>query len=191
MLAVEDGPFSKSDRRCVLVGVVTSGTGVGRVVVDRILVDGTDATDKIAGFGDQLERLDLIMLPSISLGGFNIVDPFKLSSMSKRPVLVANPARPHLAAVRNALKAHFRDWKKRYRVFELMGSPTTLRLGSEGRIYFYPVGLSSIAARKILRPLVRLGKTPEPLRVAKLIARGLSDPSFLEGLRRVGHQCRD
>ena len=189
MLAVEDGPFCKGDGSCVLVGAMTCGTMVDQVVIDRMLIDGTDATQKIAAFVDQLRCLDLIMLPSISLGGFNIVDPFELHSRSKRPILIANPARPHLDAVRKALKMHFPDWKERYRVFGLMGSPTTLRIGSKDRIYFYRVGLSSTRAVEVLRCLVRLGKTPEPLRIAKLIARGLRDSSFMKGPRRVSHKC--
>jgi endonuclease V-like protein UPF0215 family len=189
VFAVEDGPFCKGDGGCVLVGAMTCGTTVDQVVMDQILVDGTDATQKIAAFVDQLKWLDLIMLPSISLGGFNVVDPFALHSRSKRPVLIANPARPHLDAVRKALKVHFPDWEKRYRVFELMGSPATLRIGSKDRIYFYRVGLSSTRAVEILRCLVRLGKTPEPLRIAKLFARGLRDSSSMKSPRRVSHKC--
>ena len=188
-LAVEDGPFCKSDRWCVLVGVVTSGITIDQVVTGRILIDGTDATEKISAFADQLRYLDVILLPSISLGGFNVVDPLELHSRSERPVLVANPVRPHIDAVRKALKVHFVDWEKRYRIFELMGAPRTFRIRGGDRIYFYPVGLSAARGVQVLRRLVRLGKTPEPLRIAKLIARALGDSSSMKGSRRMGHKC--
>ncbi len=187
VLAIEDGSFSKADRYCLVVGVVVTCNSIERVLLDRIHIDGTDGTKTVMSFVNRSKGVGLIMLPSVSLAGFNVIDPHELHRKLKVPVVVANPERPRLEAIHEALKRHFPDWKRRIRVFKLMGSPGIFRVPREGVLYFYAVGLSATRTRTMLRSLIRFGKKPEPLRIARIIARALSSTSPLKitwGVRR-------
>lgn len=185
VLALEDGPFSKTDRYCLLLGVVTTNNSIERVLHDRIRVDGMDGTKKVISLARRCKGVSLIMLPSVSFGGFNVIDPYRLHRQLELPVIIANPERPSLRAVREALRQHFSDWKRRIGVFDLMGSPALLQLGHEGVLYFYSVGLSATRTRPILRSLVSFGKKPEPLRIARIIARALGPTLPIKTTRRV------
>jgi len=185
VLAFEDGPFSKSDRYCLLVGVLVARNLIEQVLLDRIQVDGRDCTQKVISLAKRSKDTDVIMLPSVSLGGFNVIDPYRLRRRLKLPVIVANPERPRLRAVQEALRRHFPDWRQRVRVFELMGSPDALHLGRDGVLYFYPVGIQARTARTILHHITYFGKKPEPLRIARILARALCSTSPLKTARRV------
>jgi len=185
VLAVEDGSFSKADRCCLLVGVVATCNTIERVMLDWIHIDGTDGTEKVVSLVRRSEGVDVVMLPSVSLGGFNVTNPYKLHKQLKLPIVIANPERPRLRAVRDALRQHFPDWRRRVVVFDLMGSPAVLQLGREEVLYFYSVGLPVKRARTILRSLTVFGKKPEPLRVARIVARALSPTSPLKATWRV------
>lgn len=179
VLAFEDGPFSKPDRYCFLVGVLVACNSIEQVLLDRIQVDGKDGTQKVVSLARRSKGAGVIMLPSVSLGGFNVIDPYRLHRRLRLPVIVANPERPRLRAVQEALRRHFPDWKQRVRVFDLMGSPDALHLGRNGVLYFYPVGIPATTARIILRHITYFGKKPEPLRIARILARALcSTPPF-------------
>jgi endonuclease V-like protein UPF0215 family len=185
VLAIEDGAFSKADKYCLLLGVITTDNSIERFFVDHIRVDGRDATRTIASFVRCIRKANLILLPSISLGGFNVVSPHELHKETRLPILIVNPVRPNMHDVRRALQRHFSDWRERIHVFDLMGSPDILRLTPNDRIYFYCVGLPRPKAMRILRHLVRFGKKPEPLRIARIVARALSDSPSMKTPRSI------
>lgn len=185
VLAIEDGPFSKSDRYCLLLGVVTTNNSIQRFVLDRIDVDGTDATRKVTSLARRAGSLDLIILPSISLGGFNVVNAHKLHQETNLPILVVNPVRPDLGSVKKALRRHFADWKEKIALFHRMGPPHTLRISRRETAYFYCVGLPPLKAAGMLRKMVQFGKRPEPLRIARIVARALGDSPSVEALRSI------
>jgi endonuclease V-like protein UPF0215 family len=185
VLAIEDGPFSKSDRYCLLLGVETIKNSIQRFVLDHIHVDGTDATRKVTSLARRTSSLDLIILPSISLGGFNVVNAHKLHQETKLPILVVNPVRPDLGSVKKALRRHFTDWKEKIALFHRMGPPHTLLISRRETAYFYCVGLPPSKAASILRRMIQFGKRPEPLRIARIVARALGDSPSVEALRRI------
>lgn len=129
--------------------------------------------------------MDLIILPSISLGGFNVVDAHKLHQEIKLPILVVNPVRPDLGSVKKALRRHFADWEEKIALFHRMGPPHTLRISREETAYFYCVGLPRSKAARMLGKMIQFGKRPEPLRIARIVARGLGDPPSVEALRSI------
>jgi endonuclease V-like protein UPF0215 family len=184
ILAFEDGSFSLVDRYCTLVGVLMEDCAIRKLAIEQIRVDGRDATRKVIRLARRLNQADAIMLPSVSLGGFNIVDPYEVYDETKLPVIVANPRRPRLRAVREALRQHFSDWEKRIIVFNALGAPEVARLGTKGALYFYSIGISKTSASALLRRSIHFGKKPEPLRVARILARALPYPS-IEATRRV------
>jgi len=182
---VEDGPFLREDIHCLILGVVTADSSIDQILMNRICVDGEDSTEKVASLVRRSGKVDVLMLPSISLGGFNIIDPYELHRELSLPILIVNPKRPDMRMVREALQQHFVDWEERIRVFNLMGSPKAFHPNSRIRTYYYAVGLSRYEAESILRVSLRFGKRPEPLRVARIIARALGELSSMKALGRM------
>jgi len=185
ILAVEDGPFLREDIHCLILGVVTADSSIDQILMNRICVDGEDSTEKVASLVRRSGKVDVLMLPSISLGGFNIIDPYELHRELRLPILIVNPKRPDMRMVREALQQHFVDWEERIRVFNLMGSPKAFHPNSRIRTYYYAVGVSRYEAESILRVSLRFGKRPEPLRVARIIARALGELSSMKALGRM------
>lgn len=177
---MEDGGFPEGklgERRgdALLIGVILSDLRIEGVLVSHIIVDGLDATDKlIEMIGGEKGQIDLIMLASISYGGFNLVDPIQTYDRLKIPVVVVNPKEPDNIAVRRALIRHFTDWRERLVIIEKVGKPHRLGLGPGRFLYFHAIGLPQSEAVELIRGMVVFGNRPEPLRIAHMLAHGLS-----------------
>ena len=180
ILAIEDGGFdfvepSKRKRRALLVGVITSDFRIEKLVISSVQVDGLDATSRVIGIAKK-ERipLDLIMLGSISIAGFNLIDILEVYATLKIPLIVANSKEPKEGAIEGALRHHFSDWQERLRIIEKMKKPRKLVLSETESTYLQVAGVSLIRARKLIKELTVFGKQPEPLRVAHILAHELS-----------------
>ncbi len=180
ILAVDDGSFgsgasSKRGGKALFLGVIVSDFRIERVLLSAIEVDGLDATEKLVEMIKiSGEAIDLVLLPSISCAGFNLVSPDEVYGILKIPLVVVNPKEPRDVRVEAALQKHFSDWEKRLKIIRAVGHPKKLSLSSGETVFFHVFGLNDSAAEKIIRESIVFGKTPEPLRIAHLIARGLS-----------------
>ncbi|KPV61534.1 MAG: hypothetical protein AOA65_2351 [Candidatus Bathyarchaeota archaeon BA1] len=180
ILAAEDGRFPEGKLgerkgKALLLGVVISNFAIEKILLSHIDVDGLDATERlIEMIKKEKEGVNLIMLPSISYGGFNLMDPIQIHSQLKIPVIVVNPEKPDNIAVKSALFRHFPDWEKRLAIFEKVGIPQELSLGIRGYVYFHAFGTSKTYAERLIRKLIIFGNRPEPLRIARILAHELS-----------------
>ncbi|MEM3458233.1 MAG: DUF99 family protein [Candidatus Bathyarchaeia archaeon] len=175
VVGVEDGSFQKgTTRKTVLATVLLKGHTLEDVRTADILVDGLDATEKLKKLLHGW-TFNVVFLAGISFAGFNIVDPAKIHEQFKKPVIVVTRTKPDNRAVKRALRRHFEDWETRWDVFAKLG-PFLEIITSLGRqpIYVTAIGESLGWACKLVRALCVCGRVPEPLRIARLIARGLS-----------------
>jgi endonuclease V-like protein UPF0215 family len=74
----------------------------------------------------------------------------------------------------NALRKHFPDWRQRWSRYEKLGELFELVIDDYPPIYYEVVGESREFAEKVLREQAILGRTPEAVRIADLIAKGVS-----------------
>jgi len=180
ILAVEDGGSQegipgKRKGRALLVGVAVSNFWMKKVIISQIEVDGLDATCRLVEMVEKEKKApDLIMLGSISYGGFNLMDIVQAYERLRIPIIVANPKEPDECAVEAALLHHFPDWMERLKIIKRVGKPEKLVLGKGENIYFHAVGISMAEARKLIKGLIVFGKRPEPLRIARILAHELS-----------------
>lgn len=180
ILAVEDGGFKegvpgKRRGKTLLVGVVVSNFQIEKTVISQIEVDGLDATCRLVEMIEkEKEAPDLIMLGSISYGGFNLMDIVQAYERLKIPIIVANPKKPDERAVEAALLHHFPDWVERFEIIKRIGKPEKLVLGKGEAIYFHAIGIPKAKAKKLIKELIVFGKRPEPLRIARMLAHELS-----------------
>jgi len=175
VVGVEDGSFQKGiTRKAVLVAVLLRGLKIENVKITKITVDGLDATKKLAEILSEW-RFAAVLLAGVSFGGFNVIDPAVILGKFEKPVIIISRTRPDNEAVKRALQNHFEDWKTRWRVFEKLGSVYTVAvLVDEPPIYFETVGAGVEWTRNLIQAMSVCGRVPEPVRVARLIARGLS-----------------
>lgn len=180
VIGFDDGPFAREHRGDVLlVGAVCSRTRLDGVLTGRVRRDGTDATDRMVAMVEQsqfAEHVRAVMLQGIAVAGFNVVDVHGLSERLGVPVLVVMRRAPDMPAVRRALfsdapsvRPPVRGAARKWRLIESAGPPEPL-----GKLHVQRVGLTTEAARKLVTATTLHGNIPEPLRVAHLIAGGLT-----------------
>lgn len=180
ILAVEDGCFTVEGSllpEALLVGVLMRNNFVEEIFIAKVEVDGLDATDRVLEFMNKAGKLDAVILHGIPYAGFNLVDADRIYKETGVPVLCLLSRKPDMARVKRALRLKFSDWVERVKILDKQGEPIEVRL-DEGKVVLSVKGLTLKDALKIVRETIVLGKTPEPLRVARLIASGLP-PSLL------------
>ena len=175
IVGVEDGSFQKGiTRNALLVAVSLTGSKIERVKACKITVDGLDATQGLCGLLIDW-KFDAILLAGVSFAGFNVIDPEELFENFSKPVIVISRTRPRNRAVKSALQKHFEDWQVRWKIFEKLGRVHKIVVSPwKSPVYMETVRGNVGWASNLVRALVVYSRVPEPLRVARLIARGLS-----------------
>lgn len=176
LVGVEDGSFDAflPGQTTLLCAVCMAGDRVEWVMLGRVRVDGREATGVLLGML-RGERFDALILGGVSFAGFDVVDPQVLHEELGVPVIVYSSELPDSTSTLSALKAHFSDWAERWAPIERVGSVyNTITKDGEPPVFFEVTGCTREEAEGILRTSVSLTRTPEPVRVARIIARGLS-----------------
>jgi endonuclease V-like protein UPF0215 family len=176
LVGVEDGSFKafKLGQSTLLCAVCMVGDRVEWVKLGRVDVDGRDATNvllKLIG-GTQF---DTLILGGVSFAGFNVVDPQMINDELGVPVIIYSGEKPESLSTLMALRAHFTDWAERWAPIERLDDVYSIvtKTGSPP-VFFEVVGCTRELAEGVLRASVSLNRTPEPVRVAGIIARGLT-----------------
>jgi endonuclease V-like protein UPF0215 family len=173
VVGFDDAPFKHEHRGNVtLIGAVCSRTRLDGVLASEVRRDGANATARMVEIVERSPftgHIRAVLLQGIAVAGFNVVDIHQLSEALEVPVLVVARRPPDLAAIQRALVRSGRGWQRKWRLIERAGPMEPLR-----GIYVQRVGLSPREAETLLRATTLHGKLPEPLRVAHLIAGGIT-----------------
>ncbi len=155
-------------KRGVLAGCVCRGTYPEVFMMSEISVDGMDSTERII---DLLSRtpvssqLRAIYLDGITMAGFNIIDIEKLHDESGVPVIVLMKRKPDMNGIERALK----NVSERDRRIEIMRKAGDVVYAGDG-MYLQLKGVDMESARKLISITSFEGLTPEPLRLAHMLA---------------------
>ncbi len=177
VLAVGGGAIGEDGAggRSAAVLVVTRGTVPERLKVMDIQTDGTDATEKIIEFVRAYGRgIDALMAKSVPIAGFNFIDAGRVLAECRVPSVFVLGEEPDMVAVRSALREHFADWECRLRAIEAAGPVHSLEEGGE-RVFIECVGIGLRDALALVKGLTIFGRFPEPVRLAGMAARAVSD----------------
>lgn len=173
VVGFDDAPFPADHRGGVLVvGTVYAGERLQGVLSCRVRRDGSNATGRLEACIRRSRfypQLHAVLLQGIAFAGFNVVDIHALAEALARPVLVVLRRRPNPASVRRALLTRVRGGARKWQLIERAG-----RVEEIAGLFVQRAGLSPEAAAVLLRRHVRYGALPEPLRMAHLIAGGVS-----------------
>ncbi|MEM2148006.1 MAG: DUF99 family protein [Candidatus Bathyarchaeia archaeon] len=183
VLGIDDGMFKPHTKGLVpVVGVVfRGGYWLDGVMHTRVRVDGFEATNKIALMitnSPHYKQLRVIMLDGITFAGFNIIDIKELNAKTSLPVIAVTREKPDFNKIHEALKNLKRSeerWKAILNAGETIEVPVR---GEKEKIYMQISGICEYDARRILELTSTRSNVPEALRVAHLIASGLSKAEF-------------
>jgi hypothetical protein len=112
------------------------------------------------------------MVDGAGLGGFNVVDIHELFESTNLPVITITRDKPDFSKIKRALQKNFKDWKDRWTILQ-RGELKTITT-QYNPIYIKYTGLSLDEAKEIINISTIRGVIPEPIRVAHLIASGIT-----------------
>ncbi len=182
VLGIDDGKFIPHTKGSVLiVGVVfRGGYSIEGIMHTKIGIDGLDATEKLASMinrSPHRRQLRVVMLNGITFAGFNVVNLRKLHLETGLPVIAITHDKPDLDAICLALK-NLPKSEDRWRLVVEAGKINEVK-NHGTNIYVELAGISLNEAQEIIKLTSTRSCLPEPLRVAHLIASGVS-PDFGE-----------
>ena len=180
VLGVDDGVFIPHRKGLALVvGVVfRGGYWLDGVMHTQIEVDGLDATERIASMilgSPHHKQLRVIILNGVTFAGFNVIDVRRLSEDTGLPVITVTRGKPNFDEIREAL-VNLPDGDKRWKLILNLGEPfemSTRKICE--KIYVQVFGTRREDAEKIVRLTSTRSNIPEALRVAHLIASGITN----------------
>jgi endonuclease V-like protein UPF0215 family len=182
VLGIDDGAFVPRTKGTVdVVGVVYRGgqcfEGIMRT---KITLDGLDATEKLADMvkgSPFYGELRVIVLDGVTFAGFNVVDIRKLSRKLNLPVISVVREKPDLEDIRRALR-NLPDFALRWQAMENAGKLFEVETSQKKNpIYMHTAGILREDAEKVMKVISTRSLIPEALRVAHIIASGLTRSS--------------
>jgi len=179
VLGVDDGIFVPHTKGTVdVVGVIyRGGYWLDGVMRTKVTVDGMDATEKIAAMikkSPHYEELRVVILNGITFAGFNVVDINKLFKTVDLPIIAVTREKPDMEKIRKALE-NLPECEKRWQAIESAGKIIKVQTrNTKEAVYMQIAGVSQEDAEKILKSTSTRSNIPEALRVAHIIASGLT-----------------
>jgi uncharacterized protein len=177
VLGVDDGKFvPRTKGSAVVVGVVfRGGCWIDGVMHTNVEIDGFDSTERLTSMiksSAHFKQLRLVMLNGITFAGFNVVDIKRLNLDTNLPVIALTREKPDLDAIRKAVDKMPQS-KQRWEAILAAGEIHQICCRDKPR-YMETTGISQSDAKMIVELTSTRSSFPEPLRVAHLIASGIS-----------------
>jgi len=176
ILGLDDAPFTFTDSSTDVVGVVMRGNHyLEGVLHDTISVDGYDATtvcERMITKTRHFKQLKAMLFDGATMGGFNVIDIEQIWETTKVPVITITRSKPDFKKIRSALHQHFSDWKDRLNLLE-KGNLHKIQT-HHNPLFIKYMGIDLAEAKEIITLATIRGVIPEPLRVAHIIASGIS-----------------
>jgi endonuclease V-like protein UPF0215 family len=182
ILAVEGGRFATGMHgKSPAAFLATRGIVPRRLAFREVEGDGLDATERtlevLSDFLSLGIKTEVLMSGSVPIAGFNLIDPQEVLRKAGVPSIFVLKDRPDSTAVKGALSRHFADWERRLAVIEGAGEVHAFMTpGGEGEeVIIECVGISPAEAFMIARGVTVFGRVPEPVRLARMVAKALGD----------------
>jgi endonuclease V-like protein UPF0215 family len=166
--------YRGEDGESYLAGTVVRASRVlDGIVYTTATVGGTDATDAVVRLHENADREDLplLILSGVALSWYNLVDLCAVHDATELPVLSVTYEESD--GLRDAVKREFEGDAAKERLSVYDSLPPRRRLDNDGNeLYVRSVGVEDERADEWVHGFTHDGR-PEPLRVARLAARGL------------------
>ena len=172
IIGIDDSPFNKfRDKKILVVGVVMrGGSWVDGILSKKVDVDGNDSTEKIIAMINKCKfkpQLQCIFLDGIAVAGFNVIDIGELNKKTKIPVITIMRKNPDIGKIKKTLVKI--NKKEKIKLIEKAGNAIKIN-----EIFVQLIGIDLIKAKEILKIACTRSLIPEPIRLAHLIASGVT-----------------
>jgi hypothetical protein len=176
LLGIDDSPFTFNEQYVKIIGVIMrGGEYIECVLSSQVIVDGRDSTQVIIDMIKNTrhnKQIRAILIDGVALGGFNIIDAEEVYKKTNFPIITVTRDEPDFNKIKKALKNHFVDWESRW---ELISKGELYKIKTKHNPIFVKCwGLTKEEAKEIINLSTIRGVIPEPIRVAHLIASGIS-----------------
>jgi len=165
--------FRQGQRRSILAGVVMrSDFVIDGVALGKTSVGGDDATASIASLYRKLHRNDvnLIMVSGAILSLYNIIDVDSLAARTKLPVVCLTYK--ETAGIEASIRRHFPAGAEiKLAAYGKLGKRSAIKLKTGHHVYVRSSGIGRSDVEAVINTFTLQGSIPEPVRVAKLLAR--------------------
>lgn len=143
-------------------------------------VGGTDATQKIIDMYKTLSRddINILLLNGCIISWYNVIDLHNLADVTGLPLISVTYRASE--GLESYIKENFPDdWQYRIEVYHKNGPRKLLRLKTGHIIYTRFINLKEDEASALLNKFILNGAVPEPLRVARLLARSIMRKKYI------------
>lgn len=174
VIACDDGRVTKLGGGYTVVACLLWSMKPIDVEVHLVKIDGLEASATIAYSIQVLllrnrVRVDALLLDSLTIAGFNVVSPATVKKLTGVPVIVAYKYKPSSRRLEEALRKHFKDWDLRLSILKIVDEAIEVNT-RKGPLYVVTWGLDIDKAKDTIEETQIYARTPEPLRIADMIA---------------------
>ncbi len=168
--------FRKGRSKAVLAGVVMrSDSVIDGIAYSNTTIRGDDATDAIIQLYKALNRNDInmIMLGGVVISMYNIIDLDRLYTTLSVPVIgvtfeESEGLEEHIMRVFQG-----EQMERKLQAYKRLGARSKVMLKTGYHVYVRCVGMNTRIAKRALNKFLLQGSVPEPIRVARLLARAV------------------
>lgn len=174
-LGISESFIKGLSEKSILAGVVARNDRIiDGFVFSRTTVGGMDATDKIIEMYRTLERRDVnvLMLNGCVISWYNVIDLDRVYKELSLPLICVTYEESE-GLEKYFLELFPLDYDKRIEVYRKNGPRTPITLRTGHSIYARFLGMNLDEAREVLNKFTLHGAVPEPLRVARILARSI------------------
>ena len=172
--------FSQSSKKSVLAGIVMRRDFViDGFVFGHATIAGDDATNEILQMYDKLERPDIsyMLISGIIISMYNMIDIKKIYNTLGIPII--GVTYEDSKGIEGAIKYHFPDnFESKLAEYKKLGQREKITLDTAHDVFVRCEGCNVNEVKRLLNELTLQGSTPEPLRVAQLLAKTLFQSRF-------------
>ncbi|MDI6718816.1 MAG: DUF99 family protein [Methanomicrobiales archaeon] len=160
--------------RSILGGVVMrKDLRVDGMACTHVTVGGMDATDAVLRLIADLRRRDinLLLISGCVIAWYNIIDPEEIARRTSLPVIIVTYEESE--GLEGDICRHFPGDAGRLSAYRRLGPRTPVPLHTGHTVYLRVSGISAADAARLCNDFTLEGKTPEPVRLAQLLARAV------------------
>jgi len=174
-LGISESFIKDVSEESILAGVVMrADMTIDGFTFSKATVGGMDATEKILEMYRSLKRDDitLLLLNGCVISWYNVIDLHRVAEETELPLICVTYNES------TGLERYFKelfpeDWESRVEIYRKNKSRTAIKLSTGYTVYIRFIGMKMEEAKGILNKFTSHGSIPEPLRVARLLARSL------------------
>jgi len=174
-LGISESFVKGISEKSILAGVVMrADRTIDGFIFSKATVGGMDATEKILEMYWNLKRDDInvLLLNGSVISWYNVIDLHRVADETGLPLICVTYNES------TGLEKYFKelfpeDWEIRVETYRKNKSRTPIKLSTGHTVYIRFIGMKMEEAKGVLNKFTSHGSIPEPLRVARLLARSV------------------